>query len=58
MVRGGAVADPESDDPEIVGLRRMCDLMESDPRVDATALQTVGSKGYDGFALALVTGTP
>lgn len=56
VVRNGAVADAASRDASVQGTRRMFDLLESDPRVSATAIQTVGSKGYDGFAIALVTG--
>ncbi|MCR3718792.1 MULTISPECIES: O-methyltransferase [Prauserella salsuginis group] len=56
VVRGGAVADAASDDPGVRGTRHMFELMATEPRVDATALQTVADKGYDGFALALVTG--
>ncbi|WP_436498074.1 O-methyltransferase [Actinokineospora sp. HUAS TT18] len=54
VVRGGAVVDADSIDPSVVGTRAVIDLMAEDPRVDATALQTVGGKGWDGFALALV----
>jgi len=54
VVRAGAVTDPESDDPRIHGIRTFFEMMAADPRLDATAIQTVGSKGYDGFALALV----
>jgi predicted O-methyltransferase YrrM len=56
VVRGGRVADPSSTDPSVVGSRALADLMAAEPTVDATMLQTVGAKGYDGFALALVTG--
>ncbi|MCP2254547.1 putative O-methyltransferase YrrM [Prauserella aidingensis] len=56
VVRHGAVADATSDDPGVRGTREMFELMAAEPRVDATALQTVAGKGYDGFALALVTG--
>jgi len=56
VVRGGAVADAASDDPGVRGTRRLFEAMAAEPRVDATAIQTVGAKGYDGFALALVTG--
>ena len=55
VVRDGAVADAASDDPMVLGTRRMMDLIAAEPRLDATALQTVGAKGYDGFLLALVT---
>jgi predicted O-methyltransferase YrrM len=54
VVRKGAVADPESSDPLVQGVRRFYELVAAEPRVSATAVQTVGSKGYDGFALVLV----
>ena len=54
VVRGGAVADSRSRDPNVIGTRKALEMMASDPRLQATALQTVGQKGYDGFALALV----
>ncbi|HUC38160.1 MAG TPA: O-methyltransferase [Acidimicrobiales bacterium] len=54
VVRDGKVADPESRDESILGMRRTFDMLGSDPRLDATALQTVGIKGYDGLAVALV----
>ena len=54
VVRDGRVLDPDSDDPSIQGIQRFMDLLAADPRVDATAIQTVGSKGYDGFAVGLV----
>jgi len=53
-VRGGAVADAGSTDPNVRGVREMVDRVVADPRLDATAVQTVGSKGYDGFVLARV----
>jgi predicted O-methyltransferase YrrM len=56
VVRGGAVLDEHSSDPNVLGVRRMFDLIASEPRVSATAIATVGSKGYDGFALAYVVG--
>jgi predicted O-methyltransferase YrrM len=55
VVRKGAVVDASSDDPNVVAVRRLHQLIAADPRVSATTLQTVGSKGYDGFTLALVT---
>ena len=55
VVRHGAVADAHSDDPNIQGVRRFNELLAAEPRVSATVIQTVGSKGYDGFAIALVT---
>ena len=56
VVRDGKVIDANSDDENVQGVRRLNDLLASEPRVTATAIQTVGSKGYDGFAIALVTG--
>jgi predicted O-methyltransferase YrrM len=56
VVREGAVADAASTDPSVLGVRRFVELAGRDPRVECTAVQTVGSKGYDGFALAVVTG--
>ncbi|CAA9550072.1 MAG: O-methyltransferase [uncultured Thermomicrobiales bacterium] len=56
VVRGGAVADPASRDAGVLGVRRLMELIAAEPRVVATALQTVGAKGYDGFAVALVVG--
>ena len=55
IVRKGAVADAASSDPNVQGVRRFNELLAAEPRVSATAIQTVGSKGYDGFAIALVT---
>jgi predicted O-methyltransferase YrrM len=57
VVRDGRVADPHSDDPSIQGIQRFMDLIAAEPRIDATAIQTVGSKGYDGFAVGLVVET-
>ncbi len=54
MVRAGAVADAASTDAAVQGVRRLNHLMATEPRVSATAIQTVGIKGYDGFAVALV----
>jgi len=56
VVRNGAVIEPNHADPRVQGVRRFNDLLAAEPRVSATTLQTVGSKGYDGFTLALVTG--
>ncbi|MEH2315966.1 O-methyltransferase [Nostoc sp.] len=55
VVRNGAVIDQSSSDPSVLGVRRFNELLASEPRVSATAIQTVGSKGYDGFAIAIVT---
>ena len=54
VVRKGAVADAASADPAVQGVRRFNELLAAEPRVSATAIQTVGGKGYDGFAVALV----
>ena len=55
VIRDGAVA-AESDDPSVQGVRAFFDGLGAEPGVRATAIQTVGAKGYDGFALALVGG--
>jgi predicted O-methyltransferase YrrM len=54
VVREGAVADEDSTDPLVQGVRAMFDRIAVEPRLSATAVQTVGSKGYDGFAMAVV----
>ena len=58
VVRDGAVIDAASDDPRVQGVRRFNELLAAEPRVSATVIQTVGSKGYDGFAIAVVTADP
>jgi len=55
VVRGGAVIDAESWAADVVGTRALFDLLREEPRLEATAIQTVGGKGYDGFVLARVT---
>lgn len=55
VVRGGAVLDAGSADPSVQGVRRFISMVAADPRLDATAIQTVGAKGWDGFVLALVS---
>jgi predicted O-methyltransferase YrrM len=55
VVRGGDVIALASDSPTVQGVRRFLERLAAEPRVSATAIQTVGSKGYDGFAIALVT---
>ncbi|MEU4272267.1 O-methyltransferase [Streptomyces sp. NPDC026092] len=52
--RGGAVADADSTEPAITGTRAMFELISREPRLDATAFQTVGVKGYDGLLVARV----
>ncbi len=54
VVRNGAVVDPERTEPDVLGTRRLNDLLSEERRVSATEIQTVGVKGYDGFAVALV----
>lgn len=54
VIRDGAVVDPKDPDPRVQGVRRFFDMVAADSRLDATALQTVGTKGYDGFALMIV----
>lgn len=56
VVRGGAVADPARTDPSTLGVRDFLALVAAEPRLDATVIQTVGEKGWDGFALAVVRG--
>ncbi|HEX8690871.1 MAG TPA: O-methyltransferase [Longimicrobium sp.] len=58
VVRDGAILDAGSDDPAVRGVRRFYEMAAAEPRVIATALQTVGVKGYDGFAIALVAADP
>lgn len=54
VVRDGALADPNTKDEAVMGVRRLHDLIKSEPRVTATTIQTVGVKGYDGFTMAVV----
>jgi predicted O-methyltransferase YrrM len=59
VVRDGAILDPDADDPSggnatIKGIRSFYELVAAEPRLRATAIQTVGAKGHDGFALAIV----
>jgi predicted O-methyltransferase YrrM len=58
VVREGRIVDEASRDASIQGVRRLYELFSAEPRVSATAVQTVGSKGYDGFALARVVRDP
>jgi predicted O-methyltransferase YrrM len=55
VVRSGQVIDAANPDPRVQGARHFFEMLAAEPRLTATALQTVGSKGYDGFAIALVT---
>ncbi len=54
VVRGGAVMDADSEDPNVLGVRKVLEMIGKESRVTGTAIQTVGSKGYDGLALVLV----
>jgi predicted O-methyltransferase YrrM len=54
VVREGGVLETESDDERVVGTRALFDMLSADPRLDATAVQTVGAKKWDGFVLARV----
>jgi predicted O-methyltransferase YrrM len=61
VVRDGLILDPDADDPSggnatIRGVRSFYEMLAAEPRLSATAIQTVGAKGYDGFALAIVGG--
>lgn len=57
VVRKGEIINADSPDPNVRGMRRFLELLARERRVSATALQTVGSKGHDGLALALVLGS-
>jgi predicted O-methyltransferase YrrM len=50
VVRGGGVVEAQSHDPNVQGVRRFLEMLASEPRLDSTALQTVGEKGWDGFS--------
>ncbi|MHA6621899.1 O-methyltransferase [Pseudonocardia sp. DLS-67] len=54
VVRAGRVADADDPDPDVRGTRAVAEVIAQEPRVEATVVQTVGSKGYDGFLLARV----
>jgi predicted O-methyltransferase YrrM len=54
VIRNGGVIDDGNTDPRVQGVRQFNELLGRDPRLTATAIQTVGSKGYDGLAIALV----
>jgi predicted O-methyltransferase YrrM len=56
VVREGQVLEERSADPLVQGVRKLHELIAAEPRVSATAIQTVGSKGYDGFCVAVVNG--
>jgi predicted O-methyltransferase YrrM len=54
VIRDGEVINPDSSDPRVQGARRFNQLLANEPRVRATAIQTVGRKGHDGMAIAIV----
>jgi len=54
IVREGELINPDSTDPRVHGVREFCQKLSKHPRLNSTVLQTVGSKGYDGFAMAIV----
>lgn len=54
VIRDGRIIDADSDDPRVIGVRRLFDMIAQQPRVSATALQTVGRKGYDGLIMMIV----
>ena len=54
VIRAGALIDPDCEDPRVAGMRAFHDMLAGEQRVSATTIQTVGSKGYDGFTVALV----
>jgi predicted O-methyltransferase YrrM len=54
IIRKGRIIESQSEDANVQGMRRFLERVAAEPRVTTTALQTVGSKGYDGFALILV----
>ena len=56
VVREGKILDPASTAPDVQGTRALFDLLAEEPRLASTAIQTVGSKGYDGFVMAVVIG--
>jgi len=53
-VRGGHIIDADSNDPNVTGLRKFVDMISEDERLEATAVQTVGEKGWDGFVIAII----
>jgi len=55
VIRNGAVADPSDPDPRVQGVRRFFEMLAAEPRLSAAAIQMVGTKGYDGWAIARVT---
>lgn len=56
VVRGGEIVNEDTTNPDVRGARRYLELAGADPRLETTAMQTVGAKGYDGFAISVVMG--
>ncbi|RKP52193.1 O-methyltransferase [Trinickia fusca] len=56
VVRNGRVADRDNQDPDAIGVRRYFEMASANPHLPTTAIQTVGSKGWDGFAISIVEG--
>lgn len=54
VVRDGEICNPESQDDRVFGVRELISDMASNPLISATALQTVGLKGWDGFTIAVI----
>ena len=54
VVREGRVVDPQSEDPKVPGTRKLYEMLKNHPKLDATAIQTVGAKKWDGFLMAVV----
>ncbi|MGG3471092.1 O-methyltransferase [Neobacillus pocheonensis] len=54
VVRNGEVTDEKSEDLSVLGVRQFTDLLSAEPRIESTAIQTVGLKGYDGFVIGVV----
>ncbi|QKE75692.1 O-methyltransferase [Arthrobacter citreus] len=54
VVRNGEVIDENSEDDRVQGVRKFMDILEKEPRIESTAIQTVGTKGYDGFVISIV----
>ncbi|SAK49696.1 O-methyltransferase family protein [Caballeronia pedi] len=55
VVRQGRVEDADSIDPDVIGVRRFFDMLAADAHVSSTAIQTVGTKGWDGFSVSIVS---
>lgn len=58
VVRDGAVTNASTEDPSVIGVRRFVELLAAETRISATAIQTVGTQGWDGFAIGIVVANP